>query len=91
MFFIWAWPLRVGQGFARNLRKTLVIVYARLCCKSSHDVLKFYIDDLHVPTQEGGFPLPSLTQPYNTVIVYRSPESANLFLESLALVNPKAA
>jgi hypothetical protein len=34
-------PLRVGQGFARNLRKTIVIVYARLYSKSSRDTLKF--------------------------------------------------
>jgi hypothetical protein len=38
--------LRVGQGFARNLHKRIVIVYARLCCKSSHDALKCYIYSL---------------------------------------------
>jgi hypothetical protein len=51
--------LRVGQGFARNLRKTIVIVYARLCCKASR---VFTSATLMIPFAQR-FPLPSLTHP----------------------------
>jgi hypothetical protein len=46
-------------------------------CKSSLGVLKFYIDHSFaepVPTQEGGFPLPSLTHPTaQPVFIYIKP------------------